>query len=419
MKPAISVTRLGKLYRLSGPPTEHHRSLRDLISHRIASMSRRRPVQDIQPRKDREFWALRDLSFEIGMGERVGIIGRNGAGKSTLLKLLSRITSPTLGRIILRGRVASLLEVGTGFHPELSGRENIYVNGSILGMRKGEIKRKFDEIVDFADIERFLDTPVKRYSSGMYMRLAFAVAAHLDPEILLVDEVLAVGDANFQAKCLGKMESISNQGRTVLFVSHNMSAVATLCKRAILLQKDCEALDGTVDSIIAKYLETAPTAEAISNRTDRIGSGYVRAVGMSFQDANGMPTRALISNAPAKVVVDVEVQPEALGKPITVILVICDRSDTRLFSLYSEWQRTELKVTEPKAQLVCSVPDGFPLIPDNYSVILGVLINGVVADKLNNAAQFEIISNDAFGTGVVPSIGLGAMVVKNSWSTSQ
>jgi len=204
-----------------------------------------------------DFWALKDVSFEVKQGDRIGIIGRNGAGKSTLLKILSRITEPTTGRVKIKGRVASLLEVGTGFHPELTGRENIYLNGAILGMHRAEIKKKFDEIVDFAEIENFLDVPVKRYSSGMYVRLAFAVAAHLEPEILVVDEVLAVGDAQFQKKCLGKMEDVSaNEGRTVLFVSHNMQAVRHLCSIALLLEGGALACDGPVAAVITSYLSS-------------------------------------------------------------------------------------------------------------------------------------------------------------------
>lgn len=202
-----------------------------------------------------EFWALKDVSFDIQQGDRVGIIGRNGAGKSTLLKILSRITEPTSGKVSIKGRVASLLEVGTGFHPELSGRENIFLNGAILGMSKAEIKKKFDEIVAFAEVEKFLDTPVKRYSSGMYVRLAFAVAAHLEPEILIVDEVLAVGDAQFQKKCLGKMEEVGKEGRTVLFVSHNMSAIQNLCTKAIWLERGHLHREGDVTEQITSYLK--------------------------------------------------------------------------------------------------------------------------------------------------------------------
>ena len=224
---AIRVENLGKMYRI-GRAQQRHDTLRDLIVDTAAH------IKDWGKRGDKSdetIWALKDVSFEVRRGEVVGIIGRNGAGKSTLLKILSRITEPTTGRAEIHGRVGSLLEVGTGFHPELTGRENIYLNGAILGMRRFEIERRFDEIVAFSEIERFLDTPVKRYSSGMYVRLAFAVAAHLEPEILLVDEVLAVGDAAFQKKCLGKMGNVAETGRTVLFVSHNMAAVSNLCKR--------------------------------------------------------------------------------------------------------------------------------------------------------------------------------------------
>jgi lipopolysaccharide transport system ATP-binding protein len=218
-----------------------------------------------------EFWALKDVSFDVKRGEVVGVIGRNGAGKSTLLKILSRITEPTKGRITLDGRVASLLEVGTGFHPELTGRENIYLNGAILGMRKEEIRSKFDEIVAFAEIEKFLDTPVKRYSSGMYVRLAFAVAAHLEPEILIVDEVLAVGDSQFQAKCLGKMKDVSTGGRTVLFVSHNMGAVQSLCSRVIMLRQGSADYDGNVAEGTARYLSLSGSSQAVE-RPMRVGS---------------------------------------------------------------------------------------------------------------------------------------------------
>lgn len=212
------------------------------------------PTSDFRPLSSQDFWALRDVSFEVKRGEVLGIIGRNGAGKSTLLKILSRITEPTAGRVRIRGRVASLLEVGTGFHPELTGRENIFLNGAILGMTRREIRRKFDEIVAFAEVEKFIDTPVKHYSSGMYVRLAFAVAAHLEPEILLVDEVLAVGDAAFQKKCLGKMSDVAKEGRTVLFVSHNMTAITTLCVRTVLLAEGRIAVDGISTHVVSGYL---------------------------------------------------------------------------------------------------------------------------------------------------------------------
>lgn len=256
MLPVISVENLSKKYIISHLKPERYTTLRDVLSNGVQHFSARLRHPFAAPENistHEEFWALKDVSFDIQQGDRVGIIGCNGAGKSTLLKILSRITEPTAGRVKISGRVASLLEVGTGFHPELTGRENIFLNGAILGMSKVEIKKKFDEIVAFAEVERFLDTPVKHYSSGMYVRLAFAVAAHLEPEILIVDEVLAVGDAQFQKKCLGKMEDVSKEGRTVLFVSHNMGAVRTFCERAALLHDGHLLTLGDVNGVISEY----------------------------------------------------------------------------------------------------------------------------------------------------------------------
>ena len=245
----ISVENLGKQYRLRHLTSGGYRTFREMIAEKFARLLHPAPKL-----ADEEFWALKDVSFSVQQGEVVGIIGRNGAGKSTLLKVLSRITQPTTGRVRIQGRVASLLEVGTGFHPELSGRENIFLNGAILGMGRDEIRAKFDEIVAFAEVEKFLDTPVKRYSSGMYLRLAFAVAAHLDPEILIVDEVLAVGDAAFQRKCLGRMAEVARGGRTVLFVSHNMSAISQFCPKCIWLNGGRVQAIGSTPSIIESYL---------------------------------------------------------------------------------------------------------------------------------------------------------------------
>ncbi|MBE9258870.1 ABC transporter ATP-binding protein [Dolichospermum sp. LEGE 00246] len=251
----IRVENLGKKYIIGHQQQERYTALRDVITDKVKSLgSLINPQAKNENPAFEEFWALKDVSFEIKQGDRVGIIGRNGAGKSTLLKILSRITEPTTGSIKIKGRVASLLEVGTGFHPELTGRENIFLNGAILGMGNEQIKRKFDEIVAFAEVEKFLDTPVKRYSSGMYVRLAFAVAAHLEPEILIVDEVLAVGDAQFQKKCLGKMEDVGKEGRTVFFVSHNMGAVRRLCSRAIWLEKGQVKASGNSSKLCDDYL---------------------------------------------------------------------------------------------------------------------------------------------------------------------
>ncbi|HEY9827927.1 MAG TPA: ABC transporter ATP-binding protein [Stenomitos sp.] len=253
MEPIISVRRLGKSYRIRSSERKPYRTLRDDLADLGKNLLQGKWVQN----NSEEFWALKDINFDIYPGEVVGIVGCNGAGKSTLLKILSRVIRPTTGEAVLNGRVASLLEVGTGFHPELTGRENIFMSGAILGMKRTEILKKFDEIVDFAEIESFLDTPVKRYSSGMYVRLAFAVAAHLEPEILLVDEVLAVGDAAFQKKCLGRMENVATkEGRTVLFVSHNMTALQSLCKRAILLERGSIVKEGPSNDVVTCYLKT-------------------------------------------------------------------------------------------------------------------------------------------------------------------
>jgi len=261
MKPIIKVENLSKQYRI-GVRQASYSTLRDSITEKL-----RAPFDWLRRNGNHEggaIWALRDVSFEVAPGEIVGVIGRNGAGKSTLLKILSRITEPTIGQVDIYGRVGSLLEVGTGFHPELSGRENVYLNGAILGMKRSEIDRKFDEIVAFAEIEKFIDTTVKHYSSGMYMRLAFAVAAHLEPEILLVDEVLAVGDANFQKKCLGKMREVGMEGRTVLFISHNMTALQSLCDRALWLDSGRLKDDGWKNGVVSKYLQT--TASAVTEQ---------------------------------------------------------------------------------------------------------------------------------------------------------
>jgi lipopolysaccharide transport system ATP-binding protein len=305
--PIITVVGLGKKYLLSHQRREPYTALRDVMAEKAKGLGRRlvRPFSGTRsPFSDsslEEFWALRDVSFDVNPGDRVGIIGRNGAGKSTLLKILSRITEPTEGRVRLRGRVASLLEVGTGFHPELTGRENIFLNGAVLGMTKAEIRKKFDEIVDFAEVEKFLDTPVKRYSSGMYVRLAFAVAAHLEPEILVVDEVLAVGDAAFQRKCLGKMEDVASQeGRTVLFVSHNMAAIQTLCQRAIWLNAGKVEQDGESEPVInayGKHLQDSNGFTATLKSLD----GDIEVEQISLMDGNGEYTSVYPPGSPITV----------------------------------------------------------------------------------------------------------------------
>jgi len=290
----IRVENLSKKYVVGAQKQGKYTTLRERLTGGAKYLSRiLLPRPQLIPNSNRqEFWALKDVSFEVKQGDRVGIIGRNGAGKSTLLKILSRITEPTTGRIAIQGRLASLLEVGTGFHPELTGRENIYLNGAILNMRKVEIKQKFDEIVAFAEVEKFLDTPVKRYSSGMYVRLAFAVAAHLEPEILIVDEVLAVGDVQFQQKCLGKMQEVSKtQGRTVLFVSHNMDAIQRLCHKCVMLEHGQLTAYGDTASSIERYLssnsyKSSPTHWIDVSYVSRKGTGEARFVAVQYSSLN-------------------------------------------------------------------------------------------------------------------------------------
>jgi lipopolysaccharide transport system ATP-binding protein len=305
---AIHVENLGKRYRI-GRAQQRHDTLRDALMAGLRTpinWFRRNGAGNVE---QDTIWALKDVSIEVKRGEVVGIIGRNGAGKTTLLKILSRITKPTEGRAVIRGRVGSLLEVGTGFHPELTGRENIYLSGAILGMHKVEIERKFDEMVAFAEIERFLDTPVKRYSSGMYVRLAFAVAAHLEPEILLVDEVLAVGDAAFQKKCLGKMGDVAKEGRTVLFVSHNMVAIQTLCQRALWLDLGQLKASGTVNEIVTVYLRAGLGQDGDSERVwpdiaTAPGNETVRLHRISVQPQDGRPGDVITMQTPMQIEVE-------------------------------------------------------------------------------------------------------------------
>jgi lipopolysaccharide transport system ATP-binding protein len=308
----IRIENLGKKYIIDHQSHGGYTTLRDRITDTAKSFSNSLlRKKSVKPSRE-EFWALNHIFCEIQQGDRVGIIGRNGAGKSTLLKLLSRITEPTTGQISIKGRVASLLEVGTGFHPELTGRENIYLNGAVLGMSKIEIKQKFDEIVAFAEVEKFLDTPVKRYSSGMYVRLAFAVAAHLEPEILIVDEVLAVGDSEFQKKCLGKMQDVSQQqGRTVLFVSHNMDAIQRLCSQCILLEHGTLVAQGETTSIVAKYLsnhsaKTAPKDWIDVSKATRMGTGEARFLAVQYSSLNASAGFQPYSNGPLELQLAIE-----------------------------------------------------------------------------------------------------------------
>ena len=383
MHTVISVENLGKKYQLSHQAQRQpYIALRDVITERAIAIGRklRHPFHGSsasdQPYKE-EFWALKDVSFQVKQGDRIGIIGRNGAGKSTLLKILSRITEPTAGQVKIKGRVASLLEVGTGFHPELTGRENIFLNGAILGMTRVEIKKKFDEIVDFAEIEKFLDTPVKRYSSGMYVRLAFAVAAHLEPEILLVDEVLAVGDAQFQKKCLGKMESVSrNEGRTVLFVSHNMSAVNRLCNRAIWLMHGKVKDNGQIDSIVWSYLTDSQNngqKEWLNEHSSGNSSVLLRAVRVLDQDLQ--PVSLINAANPFHIQIEYEIVKVVNGLRIGFFL--CNSEGVVIFApndIEGGIQLLERKVG--KFTSTCMIP-GKLLNEGSYSITVSSDIPGI------------------------------------------
>jgi len=382
----IKVENISKRFIISHESQERYTSLRDVMAKKIKKSLSFNDNRNKHSSSNEEFWALKDLNFEIKSGDRVGIIGRNGAGKSTLLKILSRITEPTHGRITIDGRVASLLEVGTGFHPELSGRENIFLNGAILGMSRAEIRTKFDEIVAFAEVEKFLDTPVKRYSSGMYVRLAFAVAAHLEPEILIVDEVLSVGDIQFQRKCLGKMEEVSNNGRTVLFVSHNMAAIQKLCTSGIFLDKGLIHELGTIETVINKYLESGqsrstaiyniPTPENIDDFLS-----YVQQI--RIESIEGNPLSEIPVGRPWQIRVTFRVENSI--QHFILALGITSASEVNVRTVWSkpmDLDRGNYEAVFSENQLLLSV--------GNYSIALGLSTYEKAIQYLENIASFTI-----------------------------
>jgi lipopolysaccharide transport system ATP-binding protein len=396
---AIKTNGVSKLYHL-GARAQYGKTFREAI---IDALNRANPFSRSGAGKTNghaDLWALKDVSFEIRPGEIVGIIGRNGAGKSTLLKILSRITEPTSGRAEIYGRIGSLLEVGTGFHPELSGRENIYLNGSILGMTRREIENKFDEIVAFAELDQFIDTPVKRYSSGMYVRLAFAVAAHLEPEILLVDEVLAVGDAAFQKKCLGKMSDVAKHGRTILFVSHNTAALLNLCDRGILLEKGRLVEDGAIESVIQKYLKGIRTAtpEDLSGYTDRHGRGRVRFTRVRFEDESGNTVEHGISGEPLVVALDYESSGDRPLPNCRASVVFFDGLGQALFNCVSDLVIHD-PITLPPSGTIRLVVPRLPLSQNQYVLTLFLQVNREIEDWIHNAVELNVVDGDFYGTG--------------------
>lgn len=409
-KPVISVENLSKSYQLGQIGTGT--LSRDLEVLWARMRGKPNPLlrigeKDHGNRIGEEIWALKDVSFKVEQGEVLGIIGRNGAGKSTLLKILARVTAPTRGQVKVKGRIASLLEVGTGFHPELTGRENIYLNGAILGMTRQEIARKFDEIVDFSGVEKFIDTPVKRYSSGMYVRLAFAVAAYLESEILLVDEVLAVGDAEFQKKCLGKMGDVArNDGRTVFFVSHNIASIKNLCSRSILTHQGQVIEDGLSGSVIDYYLEkiinTTNNNTPLSIRTDRTGSGDIILVGFHIENINGKTIYSIKSGEDFILAFKYENKKDILLKNVDIGFSIHSSTNNQMLSvLYSSYVGKLFNDIPSSGYFRCVI-NHFNFAPGRYKVGARVVVNNIEADWPKDwIGFFDVDLNDYYGTGIV------------------
>lgn len=408
---AIQAEHLGKEYVIGGPK-ERYLTLRDSLVAAAKS-----PFRKLRPPSSR-IWALKDVSFEIKQGEAIGIIGRNGAGKSTLLKILSRITEPTEGRVRLKGRVASLLEVGTGFHPELTGRENIYLNGAILGMTKAEIKGKFDEIVDFAEIEKFLDTPVKRYSSGMYVRLAFAVAAHLQTEILVVDEVLAVGDSEFQKKCLGKMGQLTSGGRTVLLVSHNMAAIQNLCRSGMwLLNGRLESIAKNSRMVVQAYqrsFESLRPDNRVAHRMDRRGSQRLKFAAISFgTESNPENQNSLVCGRPATITLDYEAKEPI--KNISVAIAFGSEIGENKLVLSTEHLAANYTAAQGGGSFECRIPR-LPLPPGRYYVTIYSQSSLEVLDWIREACLVEVLDGDFFNTGILVSANSSGVLTDHAWT---
>lgn len=426
MPPIISVEHLGKRYLIGrgAGPRDRYQTLRDTARHTLSRLYKKpfelfgRSSHSSDAGMD-EFWALKDVSFDVESGQVVGIIGRNGAGKSTLLKVLSRITEPSEGRVTLRGRIASLLEVGTGFHPELTGRENIYLNGSILGMTRTEIRRQFDEIVAFSEIEKFLDTPVKRYSSGMYVRLAFAVAAHLEPEILVVDEVLAVGDAAFQKKCLGKMQDVSQGGRTVLFVSHHMAMIQNLCTRAIYLANGTVQQIGPTEEVVKTYLShSADLFQATNDLSSALRPKWARPLICSarlLDDSLLSISEATLGEAfsiemEVQLPPDFEVKQPVMGVTLRHSLRDCVGGvNTRMTG------STFPSVRGGRFRFRCDLAE-VPLLQGDYSCDLWLGDGPSNIDVVESGLHFTVRETDLYGTGQIPFAHMGVIYLKPQWS---
>jgi lipopolysaccharide transport system ATP-binding protein len=413
----IRVENVSKRYRI-GLVRQRYHTLRDGIADSVRSLFHRNAGNHQQ---EGTFWALRDVSFEVKTGEVVGVIGRNGAGKSTLLKVLSRITEPTSGFAEIRGRVGSLLEVGTGFHPELTGRENIYLNGAILGMKKAEIDHKFDEIVAFSEVENFIDTPVKHYSSGMHVRLAFAVAAHLEPEIVIIDEVLAVGDMAFQKKCLGKMSDVAKEGRTVLFVSHNMLSVQSLCTRAMVLREGAIIFNGTPERAIGDYLASVDQLQSqpLESRTNRVGGDAFRFVNVEFLHPDTMkPSDVLVSGQPVLIRIHYMNKTAKTLKDVSCGISFFTPGGAHLCGCRARAVGATIDVPPSNGYTECFVPR-WPLSAGRYSYHLTAERGGKTGlDWVPDAGSVQVESGDYFGTGFLPSVGHPGVYVDYRWNTT-
>lgn len=404
---AVNVAGLAKSYRIGGPQKTYDR-LSDRLFDGVTAPMRRagkllRGQSSSAAELDEEIWALKDVSFEIRQGDVVGVIGRNGAGKTTLLKILSRITEPTEGYADMFGRVGSLLEVGTGFHPELTGRENVFLNGAILGMSKTEIVGRFDQMVDFAGIEKFIDTPVKHYSSGMYVRLAFSVAAHLDPDILLIDEVLAVGDIAFQRKCLDRLNKVANEGRTVLFVSHNMGLVASICNRGIYLDAGSIVVDASVQSAVDSYLSSlsSPAVGDLATRTDREGQGRVRLKDLAISIRDKSSAGILRAGAPARFMLYLDRPMAGLNCTISIY----DHMGAPVAILRSKFRSPDDDVSSADysngSALVCDV-DELLLLPGRYRMDVAIIGDNRMQDFVKAASMFDVVEGSVRGRLMAP-----------------
>jgi lipopolysaccharide transport system ATP-binding protein len=414
MNTAIRIKNLGKRYRISHSSLQNsYRTLRESLVDLASGPMRRIRGHDSKGTIE-DFWALQNVSVEIQEGEVVGIIGRNGAGKSTFLKILSRIAKPTVGRVEIAGSVGSLLEVGTGFHPELTGRENIYLYGAILGMSRKDIGRKFDDMVCFSEVQNFLDTPVKRYSSGMYVRLAFSVAAHMEPEILLVDEVLSVGDVSFQQKCLQKMEGLKKEGRTILFVSHNMSLIRLMCKKVMILESGRLVGCGDTVPCVTEYLSglAVDGVRNLDSRTDREGDGRVRLVDLRFEQSDGTPTGHLACGDSVKILMHYVTQNPTCE--VKVALSCWTTDGVKIFHVDNLQTRKPLFLEDRRGVFVCEFPK-FSLPSGRYYLNVLVSMNGRICDHVTAAAKMDVEAGDFYRSGATTNEGGGLVLMDHNW----